>query len=97
MANPVQQYKTNVEQSGPVMKQDYANNQPPFKGNPSAGVPSSIAADPVDDSGNALVPAAECPYKYAELQLPDGKTYLAIITPWTITGGPGLHYVCEEA
>ena len=82
---PINEYNVDVEQSGPAIRQDYVNNQPPFK-----GAPAAIPFVPVGDDMNPLVSAADCPYKYAELQFPDGHTQLAIVTPWSITGGPGL-------
>ena len=87
MDKPVDNYNSEVAQSQQALTQDYLNGQPPFKGEPAA-----IPLVPVGDDGNPLVSASDCKFKYAELTIPDGSTVLAVITPWKVSGGPGLKY-----
>ena len=86
MDQQIENYNFAVEQSGPAMTQDYYKDQPPFK-----GAPAYIPLVPISEDGTPLVDASEVRFKYIELTIGD-KTYLAVVTPWTVANGPGPKY-----
>ncbi len=91
MDQQIANYNAAVENSELAMVQDYYKNQPPFK-----GAPAYIPLVPITPDGAPLVSAEECRFKYAEITMPDGKSVLAIITPWLALNGPGAHYAVTE-
>lgn len=56
-------------------------------------IPTEHTQDPNGgqiDTGKPLVSADECPLKFAEVTMPAGGTFLAILTPWVARNGPGV-------
>jgi len=84
--DPVSNYQLQCTQAE-AMVQSYYNNVPPF-----TAAPACVPTVPCDTEGNPLVSADEAPFKYVELQLTDGTTYLAILTPFEVQNGPGTAY-----
>jgi hypothetical protein len=84
--DPISNYKLQC-QAAEAMVQSYYNNVPPFTGQPAC-----IPTVPVDTEGNPLVSADEVPFRYIELALSDGTTFLAILTPYEVANGPGVEY-----
>lgn len=84
--DPVSNYHLQC-QAAEAMVQDYYNGQPPCK-----GAPACVPMVPCDSTGAALVRADEAPFRYIELVLSDGTTYLAILTPFEVKNGPGVVY-----
>ena len=87
----IDNYNSAVANSEIAMVQDYYKSQPPFK-----GAPGYIPAVPVTEDGTPMVSAEACAFKYIELQLPDGTSRLAVLTPWTASNGPGPKFKATQ-
>jgi hypothetical protein len=85
----VERYKREVEQSA-AMVHGYYNNQAPFQGNPA-----EIPTVPRDsETGEPMIPTKDVPFKFVELTMPNGKTYLGVLTPFECSNGPGQKFDC---
>lgn len=74
-----------------AMVQDYYMGKPPFCGNPAC-----IPFVPTEDDGTPVLDTDDVLFRYIELTLPDGRTVLAITTPWPAKNGPGKRYRAVE-
>ena len=71
-----------------AMVQDYHSGMPPFV------APAGIPFVPYDAAGDSLV--HDVPFEYCELRMPDGKNYLAVLTPFEVKLGPGPRFHCVK-
>ena len=55
---------------------------------------ASIPLVPCNTEGDPLV--EDPPFEYIELRMPDGKNYLAVLTPYEVKLGPGPQFHCVK-
>ena len=72
-----------------AMVADYHSGYPPF-----VHADCAVPLVPCNTEGDPLID--DPPFEYCELRMPDGKNYLAVLTPYEVKLGPGPMFHCVK-